>query len=246
MVQSAVSCIEVHPVILEMKYTVRTASYAARHLANDAQRTLELSGPTSSRVAQSVQCLTTEWTAGVRSPKEAEDFSSNLCVQTCSGAHPASCTMGTGGSFPGVKRGRGVMLSTHPLLVPRLRKSRSYTSCHPNAPLWSVTEPLYLFNFYQAHLHPSPPPYVRTLQQLATRRRPKIVRMQRPVTWAEKSAIATVLLLMLSEATQPNSDVLTQRHHCFPNASRPDVLTWAVHTTSSKNEWIMNECTGQY
>jgi hypothetical protein len=37
------------------------------------------------------------------------------------------------------------MLTTHPLLVPRLRKSRSYTSCHPNAPLWSVTGPLYLF-----------------------------------------------------------------------------------------------------
>jgi hypothetical protein len=38
---------------------------------------------------------------GVRSPAEAEDFSSNLCVQTVSGAHPASCTMGTGGPFPG-------------------------------------------------------------------------------------------------------------------------------------------------
>jgi hypothetical protein len=33
----------------------------------------------------------------VRSPAEARDFSSNLCVQTGSGAHPASCTMGTGG-----------------------------------------------------------------------------------------------------------------------------------------------------
>jgi hypothetical protein len=42
----------------------------------------------------------------VRSPAEAKDFSSNLCVQTGSGAHPASCTMVTGGSFPGVKRGR--------------------------------------------------------------------------------------------------------------------------------------------
>jgi hypothetical protein len=46
---------------------------------------------------------------------------------------------------PGVKRGHGVMLTTHPLLVPRLRKSRSYTYSHPNAPLWSVTGPLYLF-----------------------------------------------------------------------------------------------------
>jgi hypothetical protein len=36
----------------------------------------------------------------VRSPAGAEDFSSNLCVQTGSRAHPASCTMGTGGPFP--------------------------------------------------------------------------------------------------------------------------------------------------
>jgi hypothetical protein len=40
---------------------------------------------------------------GVRSPEGAKDFSSNLCVQTGSGAHPASCTMGTGGPFPGSK-----------------------------------------------------------------------------------------------------------------------------------------------
>jgi hypothetical protein len=52
-------------------------------------------------------------TIGVRSPTGAEEFSSNLCVQTGSGAHPASCTMGTGGPFPGAKRGRGVTLTTH-------------------------------------------------------------------------------------------------------------------------------------
>jgi hypothetical protein len=39
----------------------------------------------------------------VRSPAEAKEFYSNLCVQTGSGAHPASCTMGTGGPFPGGK-----------------------------------------------------------------------------------------------------------------------------------------------
>jgi hypothetical protein len=33
----------------------------------------------------------------------AEDFSSSLCVQTGSGAHPTYCTMGTGGPFPGGK-----------------------------------------------------------------------------------------------------------------------------------------------
>jgi hypothetical protein len=56
-----------------------------------------------SPVAQSVQCLTTDRTDGVRSPTEAQDFSSNLCVQTGCGAHPASCTVGTGGSLSGGK-----------------------------------------------------------------------------------------------------------------------------------------------
>jgi hypothetical protein len=40
---------------------------------------------------------------GVRSPAGAKHFSSSLCVQTGSGAHPASCTMGTGGPFHGAK-----------------------------------------------------------------------------------------------------------------------------------------------
>jgi hypothetical protein len=44
----------------------------------------------------------------VRSPTGAEDFSSSPCVQTGSGAHPASYPMGTGGcSFPGVKEWPG-------------------------------------------------------------------------------------------------------------------------------------------
>jgi hypothetical protein len=39
---------------------------------------------------------------GVRS--QAEDFSSIICVQTGSGAHPpSSCSVGTGGPFPGGK-----------------------------------------------------------------------------------------------------------------------------------------------
>jgi hypothetical protein len=51
-------------------------------------------------VAQSVQCLTTDLTTGVRSPTGAEDFSSSLCVQTGSRAHPAPCPLGTGNPFP--------------------------------------------------------------------------------------------------------------------------------------------------
>jgi hypothetical protein len=45
-------------------------------------------------------------------------------VQTGLRAHRSSCTMGTG-SFLGVKYGRGVMLTTHPLLVPWSWKSRA-------------------------------------------------------------------------------------------------------------------------
>ena len=54
-------------------------------------------------------------------------------VQTGPGAHPASCTKGTG-SFAGVKCGRGVTLNPHSLLVPWSRKSRAI----PLLPLWAV------------------------------------------------------------------------------------------------------------
>jgi len=54
-------------------------------------------------------------------------------VQTGTGAHPASCTMGTG-SFPGVKSGRGVTLTPHNRLVPGSRKSRAV----PLLPVWAV------------------------------------------------------------------------------------------------------------
>jgi len=54
-------------------------------------------------------------------------------VQTGPGAHPASCTMGNG-SFPGVKCGRGLLLTTHPLLVPRSCKSRAI----PLPTLWAT------------------------------------------------------------------------------------------------------------
>jgi len=41
-------------------------------------------------------------------------------IQTTPGAHPASCTVGTG-TFPGVKW-QGMALTTHPNLAPRLKK----------------------------------------------------------------------------------------------------------------------------
>jgi len=42
----------------------------------------------------------------------------------------AFCTMGTG-SFPGVRCGRGVTLTPHPLPVPRSKIEYSYTSTLP-------------------------------------------------------------------------------------------------------------------
>jgi len=42
-------------------------------------------------------------------------------VQTGPGAHPTFCTMGTGSS-PGIKSGRVVTLTPHPLLVPLVMK----------------------------------------------------------------------------------------------------------------------------
>jgi len=58
-------------------------------------------------------------------------------IQTGPGAHPDSCTMGTG-SFPGVKSGRGPTLTPHPLLVPWSRKGRGI-------PLLSSYEPYGLY-----------------------------------------------------------------------------------------------------
>jgi hypothetical protein len=55
-------------------------------------------------------------------------------VQTGPGAHPVSCTMGTG-SFPGVKRpGRG---ADHPLpSSAQVANEYSYTSTPPLGPWW--------------------------------------------------------------------------------------------------------------
>ena len=42
-------------------------------------------------------------------------------VQTGPGVHPAFCKMGTW-SFPGVKSSRGVMLTSHHILMPLVKK----------------------------------------------------------------------------------------------------------------------------
>jgi hypothetical protein len=73
-------------------------------------------------------------------------------VQTGPGAHPVSCTMGTG-FFQGVKSSWGVTLTPHPFLALWSVKSRAI----PLLPLWAVlpvqtlsacTVQLYLYSPY--------------------------------------------------------------------------------------------------
>jgi hypothetical protein len=62
---------------------------------------------------------------------EAKDFSSSLCVQTCSEAHVASYSMGTkGGPLPGEKHGWGMTLTISHLVL-RSRMSWRYNSSPP-------------------------------------------------------------------------------------------------------------------
>jgi hypothetical protein len=68
----------------------------------------------------------------VQFPAVAKDVASSLCVQTGSGAHPASCPVGTGGPFPGGKARPGSDADHSPHLVPRSWMSRSYTSSPPS------------------------------------------------------------------------------------------------------------------
>ena len=68
--------------------------------------------------------------SGDRIPVEAR-FSAP--VQTGPGAHVASCTMGTV-SFLGIKSGRGVTLTLHPLLALWSIKGRAI----PLLPLWAI------------------------------------------------------------------------------------------------------------
>jgi hypothetical protein len=66
-------------------------------------------------------------TIGALSPAEERDFSSNLLCPDRLWGPPSLLYNGYRGSFhPGIKRGRGVTLTTHPHVVPRSRMSRSY------------------------------------------------------------------------------------------------------------------------
>ena len=84
------------------------------------------------RVAQSVYRLTTCWT--VRGSNLGGGARFSAPVQTGPGTHPASCTMGTD-SFPGVKSGRVVTLTSHPLLAIPIPPYGPYGLYRPSVPV---------------------------------------------------------------------------------------------------------------
>ena len=84
-------------------------------------------------VAQSVQRLATGWTVRGSNPG-GKRFTA---YQDRPWGPPTLCTMGTE-SFQGVKYGRGVLLTTHPLLVSWSWKSRAI----PLPTLWDTTGPV--------------------------------------------------------------------------------------------------------
>jgi hypothetical protein len=79
----------------------------------------------------------------VRSPAGAKDFSSSL--QTGSGVYPASCTMGTGGPFPGGKARPGRDADHSPLYSAEVENEQELYPLSPQAPPWRVAGLLYLF-----------------------------------------------------------------------------------------------------
>ena len=81
---------------------------------------------------------------GLDGPGIESQWGEIFALQTDTGAHPPSCTMGTG-SLLGVKYGRGVLLTTHPFLMPRSWKSRAITLPTLGATTGPVTRTLYLY-----------------------------------------------------------------------------------------------------
>jgi hypothetical protein len=85
---------------------------------------------------------------GVRSPAEAENFFPLACVQTGSGAHPASCPMGIEGPFTGGKARQGRDADHSPLSSAEDKNELELYFLSPQAPPWCVAG-LLCFTFYR-------------------------------------------------------------------------------------------------
>jgi hypothetical protein len=84
----------------------------------------------------------------VRSPTGGEDFSSSPCVQTGSGANPASYPMVTGSSFPGGKARPGRDAYHSPPSSAEVKNELKLYLLSPHVPPWRVAGQLYFFTFF--------------------------------------------------------------------------------------------------
>jgi hypothetical protein len=82
-------------------------------------------------VAQPVQCLIADWTNQFDPRQRQRIFPLASVFRPALRLTQLPIQWVSRVLSPGVKRGRGVTLTTHPLLVPRSRMSRSYTSSPP-------------------------------------------------------------------------------------------------------------------
>jgi hypothetical protein len=83
---------------------------------------------------------------GIRSPTEAQEVSSTLCAQPAVGPTQPPVQWVPGALSPGVKCGRGVMLT---ISGAEVKKERGYTSCHPKHLLWRIADQLH-FTFTES------------------------------------------------------------------------------------------------
>jgi hypothetical protein len=68
--------------------------------------------------------------------QKQKDFSCSLCVQTGSGTHPASCTVGTGGLFPTSKVRPGHDADHSPPPSTEIKNESELFLLSPLAPVW--------------------------------------------------------------------------------------------------------------
>jgi hypothetical protein len=101
---------------------------------------------------------------GVRFPTGAEDFSSSLCFQTCSGAHPASYPMGIGGSFLEGKARSGRDADHSPPSSAEVKYEKELYLLSLHVPSWCVTGQLFLYFllcishlFHARYIYPAQP-----------------------------------------------------------------------------------------
>jgi hypothetical protein len=74
-----------------------------------------------------------DWAIKVRSRPRRKDFSSSLCVQISSGAHPATCTMGTGVLFLRAKARLGCDADHSPPSSAKVENEKELYSSPPSA-----------------------------------------------------------------------------------------------------------------